>query len=160
MGLITLKHEGFSLLELLVVIMVIGALLSLVAPSLDAVRGRGLADFANRLCLTINHARQEAALTSRPWRLEIDLVEKIVRFQYRRGAEFVPLNNPPFAETRLQPGIEIAEFTINGQPVADTGQVYLFPTGEQDTFSLTLAEGERRHTLSMGSVGAAEVRHR
>lgn len=155
-----MKHAGFTLLELLAVIMVIGALLSLVAPGLDAVRGRGLADFANRLCLTINHARQEAALTSRPWRLEIDPVEKIIRFQRRRGAEFVPLNNPPFAETRLQPGIEITELTINGQPVADTGQVYLFPTGEQDTFSLTLAGGERQRTLSMGFVGAAEVRHR
>ena len=155
-----MKSVGFTLLELLVVIMVIGALLSLVAPSLDAVRGRGLADVANRLCLTINHARQEAALTSRPWRLEVNPVEKTVRFQRRRGAEFVLLNNPPFAETRLQPGIEIAELTINGQPVADTGQVYLFPTGEQDAFSLTLAEGERRHTLFMGSVGSAEVSHR
>lgn len=155
-----MKSVGFTLLELLVVIMVIGALLSLMAPGLDAVRGRGLADVANRLCLTINHARQEAALTSRPWRLEIDPVEKIVRFQYRRGAEFVRLNNPPFAETRLQADIEIAELTINGQPVAEAGQVYLFPTGTQDAFSLTLAGGEQRRNLSMGFVGAAEVRHR
>ncbi len=152
-------NAGFTLLELLVVIMLIGVLLSLVAPGLDRARGRGLADSADRLCLTLNHARQEAVLTSQPWRLEVDPAEKTVRFGYRRGEEFIPLNNPPFTETRLPPGIEIAELTINGQPVAGSGQVYLFPTGAQDAFSLTLVEGERRRTLSMGSVGAAEVRH-
>ena len=139
--------------------MLIGVLLSLVAPGLDRARGGGLADSADRLCLTLNHARQEAVLTSRPWRLEVDPAEKTVRFRYRRDEEFIPLNNPPFTETRLPPGIEIAELTINGQPVAGSGQVYLFPTGAQDAFSLTLVEGERRRTLSMGSVGAAEVRH-
>ncbi len=154
-----MRNAGFTLLELLVAVMIIAALLSLAAPGLDAVRGRGLAEAAGRLCLTLNHARQEAALTSRPWRMEIDPVEKTVRFQHRLGAEYVPLNNPPFAQTRLPPGMEIAELTINGQPVADSGQVYLFPTGEQDAFSLTLVEGERGRTLSMGVVGAAEVRH-
>jgi len=139
--------------------MLIGVLLSLVAPGLDRARGGGLADSADRLCLTLNQARQEAVLTSRPWRLEVDPAEKTVRFRYRRDEEFIPLNNPPFTETRLPPGIEIAELTINGQPVAGSGQVYLFPTGAQDAFSLTLVEGERRRTLSMGSVGAAEVRH-
>ncbi|MCY4361288.1 MAG: GspH/FimT family pseudopilin [Gammaproteobacteria bacterium] len=152
-------NAGFTLLELLVVIMLIGVLLSLVAPGLDRARGGGLADSADRLCLTLNQARQEAVLTSRPWRLEVDPAEKTVRFRYRRDEEFIPLNNPPFTETRLPPGIEIAELTINGQPVAGSGQVYLFPTGAQDAFSLTLVEGERRRTLSMGSVGAAEVRH-
>ena len=153
------RTAGFTLLELLVVIMIITALLSLVAPGLDAVRGRGLAEAADRLCLTLNHARQEAVLTSRPWRLEVDPEEKTLHFQHRLGAEFVPLSKPPFAQIRLQPGMEITELTINGQPVTGSGQVYLLPTGGQDAFSLTLTEGERRRTLAMGSLGAAEVRH-
>lgn len=152
-------NAGFTLLELLVVIMIIAALLSLAAPGLDAVRGRGLAEAADRLCLTLNHARQEAVLASRPWRLEVDPEEKTLRFQHRLGAEFIPLSEPPFAQTRLQPGMEITALTINGQPVTGSGQVYLLPTGEQDAFSLTLSKGEHRRTLSMGSLGAAEVRH-
>lgn len=151
--------RGFTLLELLVVIMLIGVLLSLVAPGLDGVRGSGLADTADRICLALNHARQEAMLSSRTWRLVIDPVEKTVRFQQRAGAEFVPLNTPPFAESRLQPGIRMAELTINGRDVTEAGQVYLFPSGEQDAFSLTLLEGERRRTLSMGPLGPAEVRY-
>lgn len=154
------KHDtvrGFTLLELLVVIMIIGVLLSLVAPGLDSVRGRGLADAADRICLAINQARQEAMLSSRTWRLMIDPVEKTLRFQQRLGAEFVQLNTPPFTESRLQHGTQLAELTINGQEVSDAGQVYLFPSGEQDAFSLTLLEGERRRTLSMDPMGPAEV---
>ena len=149
--------RGFTLLELLAVIMIIGVLLSLVAPGLDGVRGRGLADLTDRLCLTLNHARQEALLSSRTWRLEIDPVGKVFRFQQRLGAEFVPLNSPPFAETRLPPGIQLTGFTINGQAVTESGVVYLFPTGEQDSFSLALIEGERRRLLSMPPLGPAEV---
>ena len=149
--------RGFTLLELLVVLMVVGVLLSLVAPGLNSVRSRDLADSVDRLCLSLNQARQEAMLSSRPWRLEIDPVEKRFRFQQRLGAEFVPLNKPPFSETRLRPDIQLAEFTINGQAIATSGQVYLFPTGEQDAFSLTLIEGEHRRVLSMGPLGPAEV---
>ncbi|MCY4154994.1 MAG: prepilin-type N-terminal cleavage/methylation domain-containing protein [Gammaproteobacteria bacterium] len=153
-------NAGFTLLELLVVLMVIGILLSLLTPSLDVVRGRGLADFTDRLCLTLNHARQEAALTSRPWRLEVDPAAKTLRFEYRRDVEFVSSHNPLFVEQQLPPGLDIAELSINGEPVAGPGRVYLFPTGAQDAFSLTLTEGLRRRTLSMGPVGAAEVGHR
>lgn len=151
--------RGFTLLELLVVVMIVSVLLSLVLPGLDGGRGRYLADSADRLCLVLNHARQEAMLTSRPWRLEIDPGENTFRFQQRLGAEFVKINNPPFTETRLQPGIQLTELAINGQSVPETGRVYLFPTGEQDAFSLTLLEGERRRVLSMGPVGPAAVQN-
>ena len=97
-------------------------------------------------------------LSSRPWRLEIDRETKSFRFLQRIGAEFIPVNNPLFSETRLLPDIEINELVINGHPVSAAGQVYLFPTGEQDAFSLTLLDGERRQVLSMGPLGAAQVR--
>lgn len=149
--------NGFTLLELLAVIMIIGILLSLVTPGLNSAHGRGLTDLADRLCLTLNHARQEALLSSRTWRLEIDPAKNLFRFQRRMGAEFIQTNGPPFKETRLPPGIQLAGFTINGQVVTEAGLVYLFPTGEQDAFSLTLTEGPRRLVLSMPALGPAEV---
>ena len=151
------RARGFTLLELLVVIIIISILLGLALPGLDGIRGRGLADTAGRLSLLINHARQEAALSSRPWRLEIDPEERAFRFQQRLGAEFIQATSAPFSETRLQPDIEIRELAINGQPVSATGQVYFFPTGEQDSLSLTLSSGERQRTLFMGPLGPAEV---
>lgn len=149
--------RGFTLLELLAVIMIIGVLLKLVATGLDSAGGRGLADSADRLRLTLNQARQEAMLSSQTWRLEIDPAENMYRFQRRRGTEFIQTNGQPFEETRLPPGIQLAEITINGQSVTESGLVYLFPTGEQDAFSLTLMEGTRGLVLSMAPLGPAEV---
>ena len=147
------RAPGFTLLELLAVIMVISVLLSLVLPGLDGMRGRDLADTATRLALVINHARQEAMLSSRAWRLEIDPEENTFRFQQRSGTGFIQLSEPPFTEIRLNPDIRVVELEIKGQPVTETGQVYLFPTGGQDAFSLTLGGGDNRRVLSMGPLG-------
>lgn len=150
--------KGFTLLELVVVVMIISLLLGLVLPGLGNVNGSRLADDTARLGLVLNHARQEAMLSSRPWRLEVDLEENILRFQQHLGAEFVQVTRPPFSGALLHPEIALTELNINGQPVTETGQVYLFPTGEQDIFDLTLSFGEHQRVVSMGSLGAAEVR--
>lgn len=146
---------GFSLLELLVVVIIITVLLGLVMPGPGGARGRNLADVAERLSMIINHARQEAVLTSSVWLLEIDPVEHIYRFRQRPGFEFIQVARAPFAETRLQPDISFNELEINGLSALETGRVYLFPTGEQDTFRLVLQSGDSRQSIAMGPVGPA-----
>ena len=148
---------GFSLLELLVVVIIITVLLGLVVPGLGGARSRGLADVAERLSMIINHARQEAVLTSSVWLLEIDPVENIYRFRQRPEFEFKQVVRAPFAETRLQPDISFNELEINGLSALETGQVYLFPTGEQDTFRLILQSGDSRQSIAMGPLGPARA---
>lgn len=154
---------GFSLLELLVVIVIISVLLRLIMPGLSGAHGRDLADTAERLSMIINHARQEVVLSSRTWRLEINPEGNTYRFQEcllreRLGCEFIQISRKPFAETRLQPDISVNGLEIDGQVTAATGQVRFFPTGEQDAFRLTLQSGDSRRVISMGSLGPAGVR--
>ena len=149
--------RGFTLLELLVVILVIGILLGLVMPGAGVRSGQDLTDTAGRLSMTINQARQEAMLTSRTWRLEIDPGENVYRFRQRLEEEFVQVSREPFAQTRLHPGISITDLEINGQNTLGTGLVYLFPTGEQDTFRLTMQYSDRKRILSLGHLGPSQV---
>ena len=149
---------GVTLLELVVVIMIISLLLGLVLPGLGSVNGGGLAESTTRLKLLLNHARQEAMLTSRPWRLEIDLEENTLRFQQYLGTEFIQVTRAPFSGALLHPETALSELNINGQPVTESGHVYLFPAGEQDFFDLAFSIGERRRIVSMGQLGTIEVR--
>lgn len=149
--------RGFTLLELLVVIMVIGILLGLVMPGAGVRSGQDLTDTARRMSMIINHARQEAMLSSRTWRLEIDPDENVYRFQQRLEEEFVQVSREPFAESRLHPNISITELEINGQNTLGTGLVYLFPTGEQDTFRLSMQNNDRQRILSLGSLGPPQL---
>ena len=127
-------------------------------PGLGGSRSRDLADVAERLSMIINHARQEAVLTSSVWLLEIDPVENIYRFRQRSEFEFEQVIRAPFTETRLQPDISFNELEINGLSALETGQVYLFPTREQDTFRLVLQSGDSRQSIAMGPLGPARVR--
>ena len=149
--------SGFTLLELLVVIMVICILLGLVMPGAGVRSGHDPADAAARMSMIINQARQEAMLTSRTWRLEIDPDENVYRFQQRLEEEFVRVSREPFAETRLHPTISITQLEINGQNTLGTGLVYLFPTGEQDTFRLTMENSDRQRILSLGHLGPSQI---
>ena len=151
------KTGGFSLLELLIVVVIITVLLGLVAPGLGGARSRDLADAAQRLGTIINHARQEAVLTSRTWCLEIDPAENSYRFRQRVGDEFKQVDRAPFTETRLQPNISLHKLEINGQAAVAAGQVYLFPTGEQDAFRLTLQSGDNRRIIVMEPLGLART---
>ena len=149
--------RGFTLLELLVVIMVIGILLGLVMPGAGIRSGQNLADAAERMSMIINQARQEAMFSSRTWRLEIDPEANVYRFQQRLEDEFVQVSREPFAETRLHPDISITELEINGQNTLGTGLVYLFPTGEQDTFRLSMQNNDRQRILSLGYLGPPQL---
>ena len=100
--------------------------------------------------MVINHARQEAILTPRPWRLELDTEDYTFIFQTLIGKDFIQAHTPPVSETRLQPDILLADPVINGQHTAETGRINLFPTGEQDPLQPYHDQGGIQRILSMG----------
>jgi type II secretion system protein H len=150
--------RGFTLLELLVVLTIVGILAGLVVPSLRGTEGRRLHTQAEQMVLLVNRARQEAVLSSRIWRLVLEPAEGRYRFQ-RQGAdgEFAAPEGGLFDRPYRTEGVDWRALSINGQTALSDGEVLLFPTGEQDSFRLTLGAGGRTRTVRLQIVGPAEL---
>ena len=148
---------GFTLLEVLVVVAIIAVLAAMVVPSLGGSGGRDVQNAAQRLVLLVNRAQQEAMLTSRTWRLVLDPAENRYRFQLRGASQYQAVETEPFRGEHGTEAVGFADLHINGQRARGGGEVYLYPTGEQDTFRLTLRSGDQRRIVTMGPVGRARV---
>jgi hypothetical protein len=53
--------------------------------------------------------------------------------------------------------VSLNQLEINGEVRADAGEVYLFPTGEQDAFRLIIQGEQQQFVVVMGPVGEAGV---
>ena len=152
------RRRGFSLLELLVVIVIIALLAGLVVPSIGNNAARDAADAAQRMMLLINQAQQEAVMSSRTWQVVLDPEADTYYFQQQSGAGFEDVSLEPFAGRHATPSVDLDGLEINGRPVSgDPGEVYLFPTAEQDHFRVILKGGGAEYVIAMGPVGAARV---
>ena len=139
------------------VVALVAIMTGLLVPSLGVTSGRNLNDAAHRLVLLINQARQEAVLSSRTWRVVMDPEKGSYRFQQRYGKEFEGVKEAPFASVRRDPGVEWDELDINGEVASGAGEIYLYPTGEQDSFRLTLRSEDHERTVVLDPVGRARV---
>ena len=139
------------------VITIIAVLAGMVVPSIGGSDARRLGDAARELVLLTNRARQEATLGMRIWRLVAEPGKGRYYFEKRQGGDFVRPRQSPFAGDRRTPGVEWDQLTINGQRASGGGEVYLYPTGEQDTLDLILRTGERVRAVVMDPVGRARV---
>jgi type II secretion system protein H len=150
-------ERGFTLLEVLVVVAIIAVLAAMVVPSLGGNQGRDVQNAANRLVLLLNRAQQEAVLSSRTWRLVLEPGEGVYRFQVRGTEAFQAVKAEPFRGAHRPAHVRWADLEINGQGATAGGEVYLYPTGEQDTLRLTLRAGLHHRTVAMDPVGKARV---
>lgn len=150
-------NPGFTLLELLVVMVIIGALAGLVVPVLSPNQGRVLADETERLMLLLNLAQEEAVMSARVWRLTLEPDTRSYSFARLLGDEFETVDETPYAGRHTMHSLHWDELAINAQPVAELAQVYLFPTGEHDTFVLQLSADAQQGTLVMDALGQARL---
>jgi type II secretion system protein H len=151
------QSQGFTLLELLAVIAILAVLAAMVVPMLGNNGERDAADTAHRMVLLINQAREEAVMSARIWQVVLDPVDHSFRFLQITGNEFQDVTTAPFAGEHLLKNVTLEKLQINGQLQAVPGEIYLFPTGEQDAFRLVVRGGQREYQLAMGPIGEAEV---
>ncbi len=149
------RPSGFTLLEILVVVVILSVMAGMLIPSI-ASNNRKVIDAAETLVMMINMAQQEAIMTSRVWQLVVDIENKNYRFQQLGNLEFEEIRTRPLAGNHdIAPAI-FDELQVNGQRItSEQAEIYLFPTGEQDSLRLILKSANSELAVAMGPIGPA-----
>ena len=96
-------------------------------------------------------------MSAQVWQVILDPVEHNYRFLQSAGDKFVDVTTQSFAGEHKFTTVTLDKLEINGQILSVAGEIYLFPTGEQDSFRLVLQGEQREYVVAMGPVGEAGV---
>jgi general secretion pathway protein H len=137
-------NRGFTLIEIMVVLLIIGIVLALVSVNLEPDRDSIVRDEANRLALLLQTAQQESILQGK-------IIAVVVE---RQGyyflvmddqSEFKPLSQDDVLYPRALPqDIVISSVDIEGASDTEKPRLVLLPTGELSVFTVTLSRGATR----------------
>ena len=138
------RYRGFTLIELVVVLLIVTIVLGVVGVNLNPDRGSAVREEAKRLALLIQTAQQDAILQGHI--LAVAFGPQGYHFlAINDKRELKPLPADGVLRPRsLPPGIAISSVDIDGASEAETPRLILLPTGELPAFTITLSQGEIR----------------
>lgn len=129
--------RGFTLVELLVVLTLIGLLLLVLPPVISSGGGAGLKVAARDVAAGLRRAQSRAILQNR----EVAFVLDVNAHQFRIDSESAPHRLPEVA---------IRLYTARSELVdAATGAIRFYPDGSSTGGEITLIEGERAHHVAV-----------
>ncbi len=145
-----MNRKGFTLLEVMVVVVIIGIVLGIVTITVDTRREK-VSDAVDRLASITRLASEEAVLRSRELALEIKPGGYLFLTLGREG--FMPLEGDPLLRERKLPEDLELELYLAGEPVEIDAQendlsgnverpprIYLFSSGEITPFELRIRD--------------------
>lgn len=158
----TEKSRGFTLLELVVVLAIVGMLLALVLPRLPDSRHADLCTSAQKLALTLRYLQDKAATAGTTFYLRLEPGTDSVQVLQSAtdGSEAVPTD--PFLQQRpTREGITVADVAIPRLGKLSEGKlrVDIGAGGLRDflTVHLKSADGEFRTVMAFPSSGKVLV---
>jgi len=139
------KHAGFTLLELLAVILIIGIIISMASLSIGQNTSRIVQDEAERLQGLIQLAGEEAVLQGRDLALEFDYDR--YRFLEWIKEDWQPVMDDPLLRERPLPEAIDLELLLEGietsfEDKENLPRIFIFSSGELTPFDMTLKTDE------------------
>lgn len=155
---ITLRARGFTLIEVLVVVLLMVIVLGMVGLKLGGNDGRAVRQETNRLAALLLTAQQEAILQGRV--LALTLETHGYEFQgLNEKNKFVALSRDVMLRARELPEpMTILSMTLDGAAVEEGARILLYPTGElPQAFVIILGLGEARWQVEGALDGTIKV---
>lgn len=141
------KAAGFTLLEILVVVVIIGVMASVFLISVDLGENNAARDQARRFAALVRLAGQEAMLGSRD--MAVELFADGYRFVINEDQQWRPVDDSVLGSQQLPAGVNW-QIHIDGNrestdvaAAAEVPRIYLFSTGEMTPFEIIMGvDGE------------------
>ena len=137
-------HTGFTLIEVMVVLVIMGVMATGISLGLDSLRGRDADQALRRLRLVLEATADRAAVRGRP------IVVEFMPDGYRFSAldpddNWRPLNDPPvFTEKTLPGGLYWSGLRIDGQPETATPRLQFGTQAPEYELRVATPGGEAR----------------
>ncbi len=138
--------RGFTLVELLVVLAIIGLVLGLALPQLRELSGVELRSAARRLAGAARYASEQAAVRKSPHRIRFDFEQRAYRVEVAEGDRWLPDPATLGAAVRLPGAVRIAavETRARGRQTDGEAWVEFYPKGYSELAVVQLVAGNER----------------
>jgi len=139
-----MSARGFTLIEVLVVVLIIGIVIGMVGLQVSGSEQRAVRDESERLALLMQHAQEEAILRARP--IVFESSADGYRFSTPAAdGKLAPMESDLVLHPRsLPPALHIAAVEIDGTRAGETARILISPTGEVVPFSIVFEQGKAR----------------
>jgi type II secretory pathway pseudopilin PulG len=142
---------GFTLFELLAIMIIIGAVLAVILPRFSGTTGMNLKSDAKRLSTLVRYLDEAAATKRVYYKADFDIDNGTVRVDESAegGGEgavggYAPVADPVIRGLRLGQGVRFDDIVLARLGTVSSGTVSVFftPTGSTEPFTLHLSIGE------------------
>lgn len=145
------KDSGFTLLELIIVIAILGGLLAIVAPKLPFLEDFSLNSEARRAAGLFRHLNESASAKKVYYRAWVDPERDSIKVEVSEtGSEFKEISERGLKGLQMKEGVDIIDITVQGLGKVDKGSAGIIfnPGAGAEPFNLHLKKKERVITIS------------
>ncbi len=145
------SQAGFTFIELIVVITILGSILMLVMPSMPMPGAFSLGSDARKAASIIRYADEAATRKREYFRLWVDASADTIRLESSSdGTEFTPVEEKKLRGFAFSSGVDIEEVAVRSFGSVKEGEVYIVfnPTFGAEPFSLYLGDEDGKLTLT------------
>ncbi len=139
-----MSARGYTLIEILVVVLLIGIVLGVVGLQVSGGEQRAVREESERLALLMQHAQEEAILRARPIVFESGADGYRFSLPAADGKLALMESDLVLHPRTLPAALRIVSIEIDGARAGETAQILISPTGEIVPFSIVFGQGTAR----------------